>query len=432
MTPDDLGLLAKDTEAVRAAVQRAVSTSFAVIDCALDRLRHVDDGGLVASYRVTLHHRISGRRTVEWYGGFAGGDDGALFVRCAAEAHSISLGPPVLHLAERRMVLFALPNDPQLPNLPGCFARDALDACLAAVPGLADGATEVACVPLKYDPGRGCTLRFDFETERGGGIERRTLIAKTRKGDRMAKVYDNMRRVSEGLPATSLEWSLARPLWYDPERMLMWEEAIQGRPFWSLVPGIDLERAFTRMARAAADIHRSGAARKGKELEQLPRGGDETLAAAFPDLGARHARLMEALETAAGSLPPAQVSLHGDFHPGQFVIDRDRVGLTDFDRSFWGDPGNDLGRFASHLYLHAVREGIDPKMFATPLEAFYAAYARHAPEWRGMAPVCWHVAAQLAGRRIHKFIDHVADDPRAKIEQMLSIAEAHVDRMRDA
>ena len=103
-------------------------------------------------------------------------------------------------------------------------------------------------------------------------------------------------------------------------------------------------------ANYAADIHRSGAARKGKELEALPHGGDETLASAFPDLGARHARLMEALEAAGPSLPAAQVSLHGDFHPRHvYAVNNTISGIIDWGDVTVGDPDYDIARV-----LHSV------------------------------------------------------------------------------
>jgi hypothetical protein len=104
----------------------------------------------------------------------------------------------------------------------------------------------------------------------------------------------------------------------------------------------------------------------------------------------------------------------------------------DFDRARRGDPAADLGRFASHVLLNAVRRELEPEAFRGPLAAFYEEYARHAPAWNGMRPVCWHVATELVGRRIHKLLDHLSDRPSEKLDAILAVAEEHVEHLGSA
>jgi len=184
------------------------------------------------------------------------------------------------------------------------------------------------------------------------------------------------------------------------------------------------------MAGVAADLHQRGFARKPRPDALLDDGGPGLLAATYPELGERCARILRGLEAARPEAPAnGLVSLHGDFHPDQFLIDRDRIGLTDFDRAHLGDPAFDLGRFASHVLLNALQRELDPDRFEDPLDQFLEAYAARAPEWKGTGTFHWHVAVQLATRRVHKFLDHVVDDPEAKIERMLGLAERYLERV---
>jgi len=121
-------------------------------------------------------------------------------------------------------------------------------------------------------------------------------------------------------------------------------------------------------------------------------------------------------------------SLHGDFHPEQFLIDGEQIGLTDFDSACWGDAAHDLGRFASHVLLKALQRDLAPRLFEKPLEAFFDEYVCRT-ERPGVRPgILWHVAEQLLGRRIHKLLKQATESPRDKIEQMLGLAETYLTR----
>ena len=439
--PSHSTLVAKDTERLRALLQREFADAVEIERCELDRIRHdpdPDENGtpeLLASYWLSLRERVSGRRVVQLYGARIGPSVEALHRKLRdASPTAAGLGPPLVHLGAVNMLLFAFPNDPELPHLARCLGREALRDCLRNAPHLeTTGAEEFSWTPLRYQPGLGCTLRFTVRTSRAGPPCELDLIAKTHKGNRLAKTFATMQRLWLSPAPCSETWRPARALFYDRDRRLLWQEALPGPGFWDLYPELDVAQAFRRMARAAADLHRYEFAPTGRRLEHLRDEGADVLARAYPALGRRHARLLRDLERTRASLPRAPVvSLHGDFHPGQFRIGEGRVGLMDFDRAHQGDPASDLARFASHVFLNAVRREIEPSTFRTPLEAFYDAYARNAAAWNGMRPVCWHVATQLVGRRIHKLLDHLSDRPYEKIDAILALAEEHLEQVESS
>ena len=108
---------------------------------------------------------------------------------------------------------------------------------------------------------------------------------------------------------------------------------------------------FREMARVAASLHASRFAPAGRVLTLLPERRSSPLAQTYSDLGRRHATLLKRLEARRELVAHVDpTSLHGDFHPEQFLIDVEQIGLTDFDSACWGDAAHDLGRFASHVY----------------------------------------------------------------------------------
>ncbi len=428
--------LARDTQRFHQALRPQFPESVEIQSCEILSLRHVDDlsgegaDGLLTCYRVSFLDTSTGTQGVQLYAGHIVTDARELFGAHAGRALATPVcGPPLIFLPEVDMVLFAFPNDARLLLLGDCVSREALDACVAHAMDFA-GCTvvESAYEVLRYDPDRACTLRFIAVLEREGVRRTHRLVAKTRI-DGIAEHAENLKRLWESLPLRSGNWTLARPHCYDADRKLSWESALDGKPFWSCYPKLAATPVFEQMASAVADIHHSGvASTKKQEAEAILVAASEQLAALDPGLGARQAELLRWLGESQSSLKSASVSLHGDFRPEVFLIDGPRVSLAHFDHPYTGDPARDLGRFASHVYATAVLGGIDPAVFHEPLEAFYAEYARCAAPWDDMRAVCWHVAAELAGRRVVESLP-ISGAPPPATGQLLALAEAHVKRM---
>jgi len=427
--------LARDTERFQRLLQLQLPEGLEIEACELLSLRLVEDlsgedaDGLLVSYRMSFHDPTTGARGVQLYAGHIVTNARELFGAHAGRALApVVFGPPLMFLPELDMVLFAFPNDARLLLLGDCISRAALEAFVAHANDFA-GCSVVGSSyeVLGYDPDRACTLRFTTVFERDGEQRTHRLVAKTRI-DGVLEMADSLKRLWESLPLRSGNWTLPRPYYFDPDRKLFWQSALDGQPFWSCYPNLDVAMIFEQMAAAAADIHHSGAAPKRKDVENLLAGGADRLIEADPKLGERQAELLKWLAESQSSLKSTEASLHGDFRPDHFLVDGPRVSLTRFDRPYLGDPARDLGRFASCVYATAVRGGIDPEVFREPLAAFYAEYARCAAEWHGMRAVCWYIAAELTGRHVPECLP-LTGDAQARIERLLSLAEAHVKRM---
>jgi aminoglycoside phosphotransferase (APT) family kinase protein len=247
------------------------------------------------------------------------------------------------------------------------------------------------------------------------------VIAKAHNGDRLRRTFATMQRLWNDDACRSALLSFPRPIVYDDVRRVLWQEALPGSSFWDRYPDIDVPDTFRAMARAAAVLHTCGFAPRGRTLEPLPEGRG-ALDGAEAALARRHAALLDRARRALAELPPvAPVSLHGDFHPGQFLIDGLRLGLTDFDTAGWGDPAYDVGRFASHVYLKALERNLDPSSFEASLLAFAEEYVQHAPAGIELRRLRVHVAAQLVGRRVYKALRHEVAASHAG--RLLAIAE---------
>jgi hypothetical protein len=434
-----LPALAKDTHRVAAALKPALGDHVRLESCELLKIAPLGGdsagagAGLVASYKVTLHDTRRAGRVVQFYCGHVRPDAGALFrFWRERELAPVAIGDPLVYAPELEAVLFAFPNDPELPHLADCFSIDALHECLRHWPNLREGRLlDFGVTPLKHDPGRGCLCRITMCIDLDGVRRTCEVLAKTHKSDRLARTFATMTRLREAPAFRSGSCLVPQPIFYDAERRVLWQEVLPGKSFWSLYPHLDVTMVFREMAGVAASLHASRFAPPGRSATAIPDSRSDALGEILPDLRNRRATLMQRLRDAHESLGPVEpVSLHGDFHPDQFLIDGDRIGLTDFDSSGWGDPAYDAGRFASHVILKALQRDLALESLAGSLEAFFDEYLRRAPIRVSHARICWQTAAQLLGRRVHKVIRQETGSPRQKAERMLLLAEAYLDRCR--
>ena len=118
------------------------------------------------------------------------------------------------------------------------------------------------------------------------------------------------------------------------------------------------------------------------------------LSALLPELRPRATALLRTLEARAPR-PTAGRPVHGDFSADQVIVGVDgRIGVTDWDRAGWGDPGADLGS------LRAA--GMSEPAYATVLEG----YARVRPvpasaQWHGVAAAVQRLTEPLRQSRVH-------------------------------
>jgi len=413
------------SSAMGAGAEHLFATAFAdafgpavtVSSCELDSFRRTDAGDplpgvvRVGCCRISIDVRPDGisRRQIYALCEF----DSIESLNEAGRGPNLTLpefGPAVVRLPALRAALFAFPNDPGLPHLSRCLGPEAIRD------GLETEVDEVVAEPLKYDPARGCTLRVRARIRGGGVLD---VIAKTHHGRRLERTFETMSKLGPAAGA-----AFPRALAYDAGRKLLWQERAAGRAFWAAYPDLDVERTFRAMAAAAAVMHGISFAPPERRADAPdPAREQRALAAMAPDLARRHAELWERL----GAPPIVEpASLHGDFHPNQFLIDGDRVALTDFDKACWGDPGQDIGCFVSHVLLKAIEANRDPAEFASPIEGFLEAHALAAPNTPRSAE--WHTAAHLLARRARKLIER--DAGRPALERLFDVTEEWVRRAR--
>jgi aminoglycoside phosphotransferase (APT) family kinase protein len=208
----------------------------------------------------------------------------------------------------------------------------------------------------------------------------------------------------------------------------MWlQEKVGGMSATRGMLGSDALSLAPRIAQAAHKIHRCGvtSSRTHNVADELEILESRLLAAAAlqPGWAASLTALLENCRALAESLPPVfPCPIHRDFHPGQILVDEDRLWLLDFDLFSHGDPALDVGNFIAHVTELSLRHFGDERHLAGVERELENAYA--ALDGEGVRPRIAIYAALTLAR--HVFISTQFPDRRAFTERILKLATERV------
>jgi aminoglycoside phosphotransferase (APT) family kinase protein len=111
--------------------------------------------------------------------------------------------------------------------------------------------------------------------------------------------------------------------------------------------------------------------------------------------------------------------LHGDLHPKNILLDRERVVLLDLDQAAVGNPAADLGSVIAGLYCNACVGSLAWAEALSLQRAFLTGYGPH-----DVQSLRWHVAAALLQERALRSVTRVRLDSLAKLPEILATAYA--------
>ena len=214
-----------------------------------------------------------------------------------------------------------------------------------ALPSLGDVMAMLDWVQVvRYRPGKRCTLRGFAD-----GSER--FVKVIPGGER---IYADALILWAGSRAGAFSFVVAEPFgWHEPTSSF-WQGVVPGRPVVQEVFGADGSRFSRRLGAALGELAASKLTASvrnpvDEQLQRTTRSMTRT-AMALPKLEHRLAQVHAELERRHARLPNrALVPIHGAPNVHRWLIQSNRLGLTDFDRFALGDPESDLMTFMAEL-----------------------------------------------------------------------------------
>jgi hypothetical protein len=290
--------------------------------------------------------------------------------------------PPTAQLIEPLgMQVYSFEQDPALPGLATALDPQRMrQALFEAIPEYREGDTillRVRARPLRYRPGKRCTLRFDLGTRdsRTGEYGRRTLYGKAYHDlDKAASVYDEMQMLAATDAAREGRVVLAPSVAFMPDLQIVMQAPVEGAPLELYMEGLQGQvtagdargwDGVLRSAAALAAVHTAGLTTDrerpiDKEVKRFGKRASQA-AAVDPAIGGRMLELAEELPGWLGRLPAwdERITLvHGDCKHSQCMLTAQGVAILDWDHCGMADPATDIGTYLATLRQMGIHQAL--------------------------------------------------------------------------
>jgi thiamine kinase-like enzyme len=336
-------------------------------------------------------------------------------------------GRALAHLPELDLILWAFPNDPELPHLPAVMDGQKVlshlpyERLFAGIHVSRD-ITDVNVDVIHYYPEERCTSRYSLRSGNASSARTLTLIGKTYQDERGHQVYRRMQNLWE-IAQQQGDFAVAEPLGYDGAVKTVWQKDMPGVPAHQIMT-TTAKRAewLQRIAAGLASLHCSvpaGAANYGVSdpIEDL-HNKTAKLCHAFPHLQEPLQALRHSLEQSArqrAALAPKFI--HGDFHLRQLLADGERIVFLDFDECALGDPLQDIASFIVDLHFYDFSPAEVAQLGAVFLQAYRNQSGWDVPRDR----LDWHIRVQFLTKAYRAYRQHLPDREQ-RVRTLLALA----------
>jgi Phosphotransferase enzyme family len=300
--------------------------------------------------------------------------------RDGASATARVPGSP-LHLPGLDMLLWRWPDDPGLPQMATLLQPRYASRWW-------DG-REAQVEVLHYTPETRATLCY---VDASDPTQRRRVYAKTFCDDQGSAIHQRFAHFWSLAQRHGDAPLVAQPLGYDPQTRTVWQREVVGEPLIDVMcEGAEADW-LPGVAAAMAAVHRAPMALAAGRRRDIRHWCDELqrrarkVSRASPALAPQVNEVVQRLIQTGQQLPDfEQTLIHGDCHPGQFLVSQGRPVLFDFDEFACGDPMEDLAEFLVKL---------DPVTRARSGGALVKAYGQAHPDGFDARRLRWHEAVQ--------------------------------------
>jgi len=313
-------------------------------------------------------------------------------------------GEALVHLPSLGLIVWAFPNDPELPHLPVAVNGGQVKARLpyGRLPAGLDrpeGIVDIRVEVIRYRPEKRCTLRYQLRRQATGVPETLTIYGKTYAQGKGRKIYQDIEGLRRQSRTTSHHFLVPEPLGYDEQLEMVWQEALPGESLSNALSSTNYDHFLPMAARGLANLHQSALAPAHcittDELFAETVKNTTKLMEAWPEFKQRLQRLLGSLEDSHRRMTPSPPSfIHGDFHVKQLLVQADGLAICDFDDLALGDPLQDIAFFLADLHFRDFDPHLVPQMAAT----FCRAYEQYTGADLSSNRFDWHMRREFLAK----------------------------------
>jgi len=282
----------------------------------------------------------------------------------------------------------------------------------------------------QYVPEHRACARVELRLRRepGAPVTTQTLYAKADSERRGALTHALMQALYHSPAQAGGRLRTPRPVLWQEAAGLHWQFALPGRPLLDVDPDVG-PAASAQVGEQLAALHATpvpvARTTTAANLRQQPRRVAELLGQVEPAWKPLLTRLVRRLEAGGGALErEAAVTLHGDLHPRNILVDGERHAFIDLDSACRGPAVIELGAWVADALYRAVLGGVAPRQVAPPWRAFLAAHAYACGPAADESLLAWCTAHNLLCKRAYRCVANLKPGRFEAVPQLLALADS--------
>ncbi len=416
-----------------------LAADFHLIDCRIERIKYKPRKNCLVCYRLIFENR-AGQKHEQILSGrvYEPGGAASRFLKAQKEdLVDTKFIDPLLHFPDLDMVLWAFPNERKIRGLP--FLNDPVFLQREIIPELmADRwgpdweLLEMTHSLVHYKPEDSCTVRVNTILRNSVAGETRpwVLYGKTFYNDQGKDIHNIMSDLWNSSYSSQEGIKMARPLGFLSEHNMVWQEGIPGTPlFLENHNDPKFFRALEQSAKTIAKLHNTQivchrtqliweVVKTLKEMEIL-------IGASCPSIHPALSRVVNWLVNEASNLEEGRmVTLHGDLHLKNILVDDENIYLIDLDAVSLGTPSLDLGSFCAGIITLSMVNGEPWGIAEKKYNAFIDCYRKEAGWPIPDKDLKWHIIAALINERAFRSLKGLKAGRLELVKELINTADA--------
>ncbi len=403
--------------------------------CRIDRVKYRPQRNCTVSYVLSLlddaHGRVFEQRVAGRF--FSGGESARRFTKASTpRVRPSAAGPTLSHRPSLDMLAHWLPNDARIAAM-AVLDDDVqlrtrwLPEVVAAVSGGEGRLIHHHAEIVQYVPENRVCACVELEFAVGAEMRTTTVYAKADARARGATTHAAMCALSECAAQRTGCLHTASSILWQADAGLHWQAAVVGQPLLDLHSQVSPTMA-ARVGAQLAALHATPLLMHPPcdfaALAEAPRRVAALLMNVEHTWEPLLAQVVSALARGLSKLAACpQVTLHGDLHPRNILVDGERLVFIDLDSMVRGPAVLELGAWVADMQYRALLAGAHPASSEPSWRAFLNAYADASGARDAAAALLeWSIAYNLFCKRAYRAVSNLKPGRFEMLPQLLALA----------
>ncbi len=419
--------------------QMCLDQSATIVDCQIERIKYKPQKNCHVSYRLSIKNHNLNSITEQLV-------CSRFYERCGSVSRFIKesaknpMPGRLLHIPELDCVTWVFPNDRKLNHLHEVIDSGFLNQHIAPIlvnkyAGVDWSIKNFQTQMIRYVPEQSCSVRVELDIEDKYTSKQKTFVAfgKTSYNNSGATIFQLMRQLWQSSALYKQQINIPKPLLYHSELRMFWQSGVPGLMLSELQnqPTVFI-KSVENVGKQLGLLHQIpmvGCQRQDQtvNLQELTRVKQLLYKFNAPAKN-KILLLINRLEKLLPLDPSRKyVTLHGDLHLKNILVDGEQIYLIDLDNICIGSPLQDIGSFIAAILNLELMASMPSQLAKQSIHAFLSCYRQSVPWSINELSLRKHVALALIVERVFRSFTRLKSGRLEIIENLALEAEMLLD-----